>query len=169
MNKIQKGFTIIELIVVIAIIAILAAIVLVNVTQYIAKAKTSAVQANLSTIETSMAAYLADPANTTATGADINAVPSTALANNCNSGSPTAVSILAAYASSALTCKGDSGTQWCAYAVTPSVTILGCHCWLLVPSATGSTPPGVYPPKRSPGCSPSPWPPFGWASVPAVV
>ena len=38
MNK-QKGFTIIELIVVIAIIAILASIVLVNVTQYINKAK----------------------------------------------------------------------------------------------------------------------------------
>ena len=41
MNK-QKGFTIIELIVVIAIIAILAAIVMVNVTQYINKGKDAA-------------------------------------------------------------------------------------------------------------------------------
>ena len=38
MNK-QKGFTIIELIVVIAIIAVLAAIVMVNVTKYIAQGK----------------------------------------------------------------------------------------------------------------------------------
>ena len=46
MNK-QKGFTIIELIVVIAIIAILAAIVLVNVTSYINKAKDAAIKSDL--------------------------------------------------------------------------------------------------------------------------
>ncbi|MEI7424793.1 MAG: prepilin-type N-terminal cleavage/methylation domain-containing protein [Candidatus Staskawiczbacteria bacterium] len=62
MNK-SKGFTIIELIVVIAIIAILAAIVMVNVTQYINKSKTAAVQANLDTAKTQMAADLADAAN----------------------------------------------------------------------------------------------------------
>lgn len=56
MNK-QKGFTIIELIVVIAIIAVLAAIVLVNVTSYIAKGKDSAIKSNLGTIKTNAAAY----------------------------------------------------------------------------------------------------------------
>jgi prepilin-type N-terminal cleavage/methylation domain-containing protein len=59
MNK-SKGFTIIELIVVIAIIAVLAAIVLVNVTQYINKAKDSAIKANLDTIRVNAAAYMAD-------------------------------------------------------------------------------------------------------------
>ena len=48
----QKGFTIIELIVVIAIIAILAAIVLINVTQYINKGKDSAIKGDLSAIQT---------------------------------------------------------------------------------------------------------------------
>ncbi len=54
MNK-QKGFTIIELIVVIAIIAVLAAIVLVNVTQYITKGRDSAIKGNLSTLSTDAA------------------------------------------------------------------------------------------------------------------
>ena len=51
MNK-SKGFTIIELIVVIAIIAVLAAIVLVNVTQYIAKGKDAAIKGNMSSMVT---------------------------------------------------------------------------------------------------------------------
>ncbi|MFA6190150.1 MAG: prepilin-type N-terminal cleavage/methylation domain-containing protein [Candidatus Staskawiczbacteria bacterium] len=48
----SKGFTIIELIVVIAIIAVLAGIVLVNVTQYINKSKDAAIKANLRQIYT---------------------------------------------------------------------------------------------------------------------
>ena len=59
MNK-QKGFTIIELIVVIAIIAVLAAIVMVNVTQYIGKSKDAAIKANLDTIRTNAAVYMSD-------------------------------------------------------------------------------------------------------------
>ena len=58
--QLKKGFTIIELIVVIAIIAILAAIVLVNVTQYINKSKDAAVQGNMSSIQTAAAACFSD-------------------------------------------------------------------------------------------------------------
>jgi prepilin-type N-terminal cleavage/methylation domain-containing protein len=64
MNK-QKGFTIIELIVVIAIIAVLAAIVLVNVTSYINKSKNAAVKGNMATILTNSAVYFdTNPAST---------------------------------------------------------------------------------------------------------
>jgi len=56
MNK-SKGFTIIELIVVIAIIAVLATIVLVNVTGYINKGKDASVQGNMATIMTNAAVY----------------------------------------------------------------------------------------------------------------
>jgi prepilin-type N-terminal cleavage/methylation domain-containing protein len=56
MNK-QKGFTIIELIVVIAIIAVLAGIVLVNVTSYINKGKDAAIKGNLAGFMTSAAAH----------------------------------------------------------------------------------------------------------------
>jgi prepilin-type N-terminal cleavage/methylation domain-containing protein len=67
MNQ-SKGFTIIELIVVIAIIAVLAAIVLVNVTGYINKSKNAAVKANLSTMLTNAAVYFdANPSSFGAT------------------------------------------------------------------------------------------------------
>lgn len=55
--KISKGFTIIELLVVVAIIAVLTGIVLVNVTSYINKGKDSAVQGNLSSLLTNQAVY----------------------------------------------------------------------------------------------------------------
>lgn len=53
MNK-SKGFTIIELLVVIAIIAVLAAIVLINVTGYIAKARDAAIRSDMTNIKTGM-------------------------------------------------------------------------------------------------------------------
>ena len=56
-NKKSKGFTIIELLVVVAIIAVLAAIVLVNVTGYINQGKNAAIKGNLSTILTNGAVY----------------------------------------------------------------------------------------------------------------
>ncbi len=63
MNK-SRGFTIIELIIVIAIIAVLAAIVLVNVTQYIGKSKDAAIEGNMASLMTSAAAYYDIPPNT---------------------------------------------------------------------------------------------------------
>jgi len=64
-NNKSAGFTIIELIVVIAIIAVLAAIVLVSVTQYIAKGKDSSIKGTMSSMATIAAAYYDDH---TATG-----------------------------------------------------------------------------------------------------
>ena len=58
--KNQKGFTIIELIVVIAIIAILASIVMVNVAQYINKAKDAAVKSSMAKIAQVEANYFSD-------------------------------------------------------------------------------------------------------------
>jgi len=62
MNK-NKGFTIIELIVVIAIIAVLATIVLINVTQYINKGKDAAIKGNMATILTNSAIWIDDSDN----------------------------------------------------------------------------------------------------------
>ena len=56
MQKI-RGFTIIELLVVVAIIAVLAAIVLVNVTSYINKGKDAAIRANSSSLLVTSVAY----------------------------------------------------------------------------------------------------------------
>lgn len=53
----SKGFTIIELLVVVAIIAVLAAIVLVNVTAYINQGKNAAIKGNLATVLTNGAVF----------------------------------------------------------------------------------------------------------------
>lgn len=74
--KSQKGFTIIELIVVIAIIAVLAAIVLVNVTQYISKGKNSAIKGDMSTISTNAAVYFDGQSPSTYIGFCTGATPS---------------------------------------------------------------------------------------------
>jgi prepilin-type N-terminal cleavage/methylation domain-containing protein len=57
MAKNIKGFTIIELIVVIAIIAVLAGIVLVNVSGYNNKAKIAAIKANMRSLNTTATRY----------------------------------------------------------------------------------------------------------------
>jgi len=67
MNK-QKGFTIIELIVVIAIIAVLAGIVLVNVTSYINKGKDVSAKGNLTSLVTNGAVYFDTPTSATPAG-----------------------------------------------------------------------------------------------------
>lgn len=56
----KKGFTIIELIVVIAIIAILAAVVMVNVTGYIAKSRDTRRKADLHNIAIALDMYFAN-------------------------------------------------------------------------------------------------------------
>ena len=66
--KTSKGFTIIELLVVIAIIAVLAAVVMVNVTGYIAKGRDAAVKANLASAQTDAAVYFDN--NATSHGSD---------------------------------------------------------------------------------------------------
>jgi prepilin-type N-terminal cleavage/methylation domain-containing protein len=103
----SKGFTIIELIVVIAIIAVLAAIVLVNVTQYITKGKNSAIEGNLTSLLTNAAAYYDATStfngfqNNTTTGCGISTATGpiyTAIKN----------------ASSLLTCSvSTDGASWC--------------------------------------------------------
>lgn len=57
MNK-SKGFTIIELIVVVAIIAVLAAIVSINVVGYLNKGKNAAIKSNLGTAQVAMAGMI---------------------------------------------------------------------------------------------------------------
>lgn len=61
----NKGFTIIELVVVIAIIAILSGIVMLNVGNYITKAKIAAAKANLKQMQNLAASYVAQNSSAT--------------------------------------------------------------------------------------------------------
>jgi len=89
MNKL-KGFTIIELIVVIAIIAVLATIVLVNVTGYINKGKDAAIEGNIASVMTNAAVYFDNNGNYTAFCADAGATVPLAAADKAYDGNSTA-------------------------------------------------------------------------------
>src|SRR5438132_2045060 len=117
-NKQSKGFTIIELLVVIAIIAVLAAIVLVNVTQYIAKGKDAAAQGNLATMLTNGAVFYDDTTagNSTYVGFIGTAASPFTTTANCSTGTnaksgfvaPCQALINAGYTSITATCAGTS-------------------------------------------------------------
>jgi prepilin-type N-terminal cleavage/methylation domain-containing protein len=126
MNK-SKGFTIIELIVVIAIIAVLAAIVLVNVTQYINKGKAAAIQGNMSTLLVNAAVYF----DTTPSGTGNTFTIST---SGCGVADGTvATSIIGTAitgAGGSLKCLGNAATPaWCANVATmPSGSTYASYC-----------------------------------------
>ncbi|OGZ69543.1 MAG: hypothetical protein A3F47_00960 [Candidatus Staskawiczbacteria bacterium RIFCSPHIGHO2_12_FULL_38_11] len=88
-TKKSKGFTIIELLVVVAIIAVLAAIVLVNVTQYIAKGKNASIKGNMSTIRTNAAVWYDGQSPSTYVGFAANSTyANPAAAITANGGTP---------------------------------------------------------------------------------
>ena len=129
MNK-QKGFTIIELIVVIAIIAVLAAIVLVNVTSYINKGKDAAAEGNLASMLTNSAVWF-DSA-TGGNGSYNNWITGT------GTGAATYVSVYnslvtAGYATVTATCNvascaGSTSTNWCALITLKSISPAQTYC-----------------------------------------
>jgi len=130
MNK-SKGFTIIELIVVIAIIAVLAAIVLVNVTQYISKSRNAGIQSNLSVLQTNAASYF--EANSGVFGSGFTADTTGCGLNGANASPGTtniSKSIYTENSSAALNCWGSATTQaWCATAVTNAVGATAASTW----------------------------------------
>ena len=116
MNK-QKGFTIIELIVVIAIIAILAGIVLVNVSGYLNKSKDAAMIEEMHTLQTDAIA------NVNSSG--IYPVTATLCATSAGNGFGaewgaitsvyTATAVTACSVNSVANTDGSAvGTKWCA-------------------------------------------------------
>ena len=114
-RKSDAGFTIIELLVVVAIIAVLAAIVLVNVTGYINQGKNAAVKGNMATILTNAAVYY-----------DSSSLGNGSYANFSTNVLYTAPAAAAGTANggTALTygSKTDTNTQWCSCSVLKTVS-----------------------------------------------
>jgi prepilin-type N-terminal cleavage/methylation domain-containing protein len=96
-----KGFTIIELIVVIAIIAVLAGIVLVNVTSYLNKGRDAAIKGNLSSLMTDAATIFDRDGSYNATNGVCSSNHWNPLNNTLNSAGGIGI------------CAGNA-TKWCA-------------------------------------------------------
>ena len=108
-----KGFTIIELIVVIAIIAVLAAIVLVNVTQYINKGKDASIKGNMANLVTISAAWYDDPTHNKYGGLTIDPTYSSAI-----------TSIDSANGTGAVTSQiRTDNTAWCVQSTLNDITV----------------------------------------------
>ena len=95
----SKGFTIIELLVVVAIIAVLTGIVLVNVTAYINKGKNAAMKGNLASALTNAAVFYDN--NTTYVGFAASSGWTTAATAINNAGGTN-------------TTTNENATNWCA-------------------------------------------------------
>jgi prepilin-type N-terminal cleavage/methylation domain-containing protein len=129
----SKGFTIIELLVVVAIIAVLTGIVLVNVTSYISKGKDAAAKGNLASMLTNSAVFY-DGASTYTNFYSAAASPITTVAGCVgNSGftGPCQGLINAGYASITITCAGAAcnaagATGFCAMVTEKATTNTFC-------------------------------------------
>jgi type IV pilus assembly protein PilA len=122
MKNLQKGFSLIELLVVVAIIGILAAIGSVGYSRYIANAQSTETLANLAQVASLIAAE--DTQVSTCTG-----LSASSCANKVVSG--------ATYVSTIPTCAGNTTADtYYTLAVSGTVTIIGCPKG----SVSGSTP-----------------------------
>ena len=106
----QKGFTIIELIVVIAIIAVLAAIVITNVNGYMAKARDSRRAADIRNIQVALAMYYASNGNYPASGGATS--PNGSWSNSNDSSWTTLATALNPYVSSLHKDPNQSSSDW---------------------------------------------------------
>jgi prepilin-type N-terminal cleavage/methylation domain-containing protein len=106
----NKGFTIIELLVVISIISFLASIVLVNVNMYMSKARDARTKADIRQIIIAMQMYYADHGSYPTTNGNWACLKSSGSCwNGSYSGSATLISDLATYISNIPKAQANSG------------------------------------------------------------
>ena len=121
-NK-SKGFTIIELLVVVAIIAVLASIVLVNVTSYISKGKDASAQGNLATLLTNGATFYDSVGsyNGWITGAGTGDTRYTSVYTALTNAGFTVTATC-----NVTNCGGTTSTAWCAQVTLKATTNTYC-------------------------------------------
>jgi len=125
MQKTQKGFTIIELIVVIAIIAVLATIVAINVTSYIAKGKDASIKGNMANIQT-VAATVFDASGTSGVLSTAPGYVSAKAAIEDANGTQTIVENVSTISAWCIETVLNDSTTWCVDSTGYKGSAAGC-------------------------------------------
>ena len=139
----QKGFTLIELMIVVAIIAILAAIAIPQYSNYTQRSKVSGAVAGISSIKTATAMCIQETGTLTGCSSGSNDIPAAIAAgdNGATISYVDAVSVTNGVISLTTTGK-SSGTTNMALTLTPSAVGGSAVRWAMAGSGCAATTPG---------------------------